>query len=45
MECRIGFSTLTLRATWMNLTDTQRESIRGYPLPGRTWLVDATFEW
>lgn len=44
-KCRIGFSTLTLRATWMNLTDTQRESIRGYPLPGRTWLVDATFEW
>ena len=44
-KCRIGFSTLTLRATWMNLTDTQRESIRGYPLPGRTWIVDATFEW
>ena len=42
---RICFSTLTLRATWMNLTDTQRESIRGYPLPGRTWIVDATFEW
>lgn len=44
-KCRIGFSTLTLRTTWMNLTDTQRESIRGYPLPGRTWIVDATFEW
>ena len=44
-KCRIGFSTLTLRATWINLTDTQRESIRGYPLPGRTWIVDATFEW
>ena len=44
-KCRIGFSTLTLRATWMNLTDAQRESIRGYPLPGRTWIVDATFEW
>ena len=44
-KCRIGFSTLTLCATWMNLTDTQRESIRGYPLPGRTWIVDATFEW
>ena len=44
-KCRVGFSTLTLRATWMNLTDAQRESIRGYPLPGRTWIVDATFEW
>ena len=40
----IGSSTLTLRATLMNLTDTQREYVRGYPLPGRTWTLNATFD-
>ena len=40
----IGTSTLTLRATLMNLTDTQREYVRGYPLPGRTWTLNATFD-
>ena len=40
----IGTSTLTLRATLMNFTDTQREYVRGYPLPGRTWTLNATFD-
>ena len=40
----IGTSTLTLRATLMNLTDAQREYVRGYPLPGRTWTLNATFD-
>ena len=40
----IGSSTLILRATLMNLTDTQREYVRGYPLPGRTWTLNATFD-
>ena len=39
-----GTSTLTLRATLMNLTDAQREYVRGYPLPGRTWMFNATFD-
>ncbi len=37
----LGTSTLTLRATLMNLTDAQREYVRGYPLPGRTWMLNA----
>ena len=40
----LGTSTLTLCATLMNLTDAQREYVRGYPLPGRTWTLNATFD-
>lgn len=41
---RIGKTCLTLRAAVTNLTDTRRESVRGYPLPGRAWTLGATFE-
>ena len=50
MECGAVVETLprhfhlTLRATLMNLTDAQREYVRGYPLPGRTWTLNASFD-
>ena len=41
-DLRIG--TLTLRASVMNLLDTQYEVVRSYPMMGRNWKIGISYE-